>query len=96
MSECSMCGNCCRWFPVGVVKRCTKDQKEYLESRADAVDQGYFLVLQTCRFLEEPDEKGRCRCEIYKDRPRLCRIFKGNPHIGKQSFYVPPNCSMRK
>jgi Fe-S-cluster containining protein len=101
MGECSRCGECCRWFPVGIVRRCTKDQKEYLESRADAIDQGYFLVKQVCPYLIEPNEDDlangiKCECDIYKDRPRLCRIFKGNPHIGKQSFYVPPGCTMRK
>lgn len=91
MGKCSRCGECCRWFPIGLEKNCTKEQREYLDSRADAKDQGYYLLYSPCQYLWTGSE---CKCEIYNERPRFCRVFKGKSIWGNQKFYVPSRCSM--
>jgi Fe-S-cluster containining protein len=88
MGKCSQCGECCRWFPIGLEKNATKEQKIYLEQRADAKDQGFYLLDSPCQNLVGGN------CSIYAERPRLCRVFKGKPVWGNQRFYVPPGCTM--
>lgn len=92
MSECSRCGECCRWMVIG--KRghgLSKDAIEYLEARADKEVKGIFLIDSPCKY-----QNGDFDCLIYGSRPKLCRVFKGKPNYGGQLFYVPEICSMKE
>jgi len=91
MGKCNRCGECCVYFPIAVENKCTKEQKAYLDQRADAKDQGLYLLISPCQHLITG---GECKCAIYNERPRICRVFKGKAVWGNQRFYVPAGCSM--
>lgn len=94
--SCVRCGACCSWFVIAN-ERSLKDpaQKEYMEQRADAKANGFYLVHAPCRHLiDGTKEDPRTTCDIYKTRPLLCREYKGKPSFKNHKFAVPPGCAM--
>ena len=72
--KCKNCGRCCGPFPM---------ERKFIEQHKDKIQTtpiqvhdigGGLVVLETislkCVFLSE-----KFRCEIYADRPKICRMF---------------------
>lgn len=95
---CCRCGECCRWLPVILVRKCKPHQLQYFRERGLKEADGLFLAEAPCRHLgeEEPDASGvrKWRCEIYETRPATCRDFCGKTLSGGKRYYVPACCTM--
>ena len=95
---CSQCGECCRWFPVVLVRQCKPHQLHYLRERGLREADGFFLADAPCRHLheEKPGDSGvrTWGCAIYDSRPATCRDFCGKTLSGGKRYYVPKGCTM--
>lgn len=99
MGECSQCGQCCLWIALALEKRCSTEQRGYLEQRCTKKDQGFFLAYCPCTHLIVPSEDDlangvKHRCGIYDVRPKFCRVYKGQDRYKDTVFYKPPTCTM--
>jgi hypothetical protein len=112
VSECSQCGECCRWLAIGTVKELRKVAKEFLLVRGAVFKDGLILIPFVCPHLREPhwvsgmnepniDDRDFCHmskhvCDIHDHKPAICKEFHGNKTVRGFPSYVPPGCTMKK
>lgn len=96
MAECSQCGECCRWFVVCAKKGLTPKQRSYLRTRCDRETSEYFLLDSLCQHAHRNYKKeGQpMECDIYEDRPQMCKEFCGRKFTNGNVYYVPQGCTM--
>ena len=95
MSECSLCGECCRYIPLPI-KGVPKETKDWLQVRGIKEEQGFFLLEQTCGKLEmRVTDEGKTEwiCSIHNTKPAICKRWKGQARIKDRRYYVPQCCS---
>lgn len=101
MGECSRCGECCRYMPLGQWSNVNQVIRHYLDVRATQIE-GTYVIKAPCKYLIEPTEDdlangiNKCKCGVEGYKPELCRMFRGNRTEGKFSFWIPPGCTMAK
>jgi len=105
MSECSQCGECCRWFVVARKKGLKPWQLVYLRERCDKETDEYFLLDAPCKHLKEVTYKKefgqysvrgpkKFECNIYDRRPQICKDYCGKRYSNGQIYYVPEQCNL--
>jgi hypothetical protein len=72
LGECSRCGECCRWVimpfaPSGI------GWDEWYFAHGIKIEPCGLMIPSTCQHLKEI-RSGVFECEIYDDRPQLCRL----------------------
>jgi len=89
-TSCSRCGECCRYIAIGYYG-ITNDLRDWCIARGLKLDaqQGLFLIPHICQHLNSEST-----CNIYEDRPKHCRVFKGRKQAKGQKFWIPPSCTM--
>jgi Fe-S-cluster containining protein len=96
MVKCKNCGECCRWFPITMVREeLPTEVREYCETRADKIDEGFYVLHAPCQHLKTL-KSGQTRCAIYKTRPTVCKAYLGKQKQGNKTYYVPKSCALRK
>ena len=53
MSECSRCGQCCRYINFGLANNLKAEAREYLMAKGAYIDQGFMVLDHTCPNLKE-------------------------------------------
>lgn len=104
MSDCSRCGECCRWFVVSQKRGLTPWQLAYLRERCDRETDQYFLLDSPCKHLfhhligsvvnGERVREEYSTCDIYESRPQVCKDYKGKRYTNGQMYYIPESCNM--
>jgi len=105
MVECSQCGECCRWFVVCQKRGLKPWQLTYLRERCDRETDQYFLLDAPCKHLVhhiigsvidgERVRKEHSTCDIYDQRPAICREYQGKRFSNGQIYYVPDSCALQ-
>lgn len=60
--------------------------KEVVERSLKAIKDKDSIVFYKCKYLSDDN-----RCNVYEDRPDLCRVHPDNPYL-----LIPESCSFRK
>lgn len=88
MKECSKCGACCKTLSFQIEDPDGR-WKEYYEAHGCKVlGEGMIMILipMRCPHLTEGN-----LCDIYENRPKVCRDFKGQTN----GYYVPDECTLK-
>ncbi len=93
--ECSRCGQCCTWIPIGNSRGMTPWQLDYLRKRCHKEVGGMFLVHAPCEHLTLIGN-GQRVCKIYEGRPQICKDFCGKRFSHGSDYYVPEECTMKE
>lgn len=71
--ECSRCGECCRWIIMPFAPG-GDDFTHWYKEHGIVIDPAVGLMIPSkCQHLKEI-RRGVFECEIYDDRPNLCRV----------------------
>ena len=82
---CHKCGNCCRQL-IFMVPTLSKNQIEYYEKKGCEVTKNQITIPYVCPHLNSDN-----MCDIYEDRPLLCKVY-----TGQKMFYRPEGCGYVK
>jgi len=87
------------YLTLGRVNNSTPVQRDYARTHGVIEDQGYFLIPFKCPHLQRSDAgmgETEYRCDIYEDRPKLCKEFDGRHYKNHHIYWVPKECSLAK
>jgi len=98
MGECSKCGECCRWLVIASKKNLAPWDMKYLRERCDMETNEAFFIDKYCKHARRRyDLEGQpVLCDIYNERPIVCREYCGKRYTNGHVYFVPDGCTMGK